>query len=96
MPATQVASRQLPNKQATLTVAYGKRYAEATITDAAISAASKVKVDWSANIADTDENSPELDPALRFLAIAASGSALVRIFSDTPFGGPFNVQYSVS
>jgi hypothetical protein len=80
---------------ATLTgVPYGSQYAEVTVTDAAISPASKIMIAWGM-VTDADENTPDMD-AVTFTAVPGSGSMVVDISCDDPLsrlGGTYKILY---
>lgn len=65
----------------------------ATLTDAAISATSKVNA-WLSGLADSNVNS-NMEPALTIKAFAGTGSALLQFESNTPIGGNISIDYMV-
>jgi len=65
-----------------------------TVVDALVSGASKVTVSWG-SLADTDENSPDMDP-LDFAAIPSAGSFVVLVSSPVSFiSGAVKISYTV-
>lgn len=80
---------------ATITLAYsGLHSGTATVVDAAILAGSKVAIFWGA-VAETDENSPEMDE-VSFTCTPAAGSMTVRVSSDkSPVGGAYKIRYLI-
>jgi len=82
---------------ATLTsISYGIQYAEASVTDANITATSKVIVGWG-NITDADENTPDMDD-VEFNAVPAAGSMVVRISCRDQMdrlGGSYKINYLI-
>lgn len=66
----------------------------ATVTNAGVSGASKIFVNWGA-VTAASRNHPEFD-RVTFLAIPGAGNFTVQVLSDTPISGPFNIQYIVS
>lgn len=64
----------------------------ATVTDAAVSASSKLLVGWG-NVLTSDANSPEMD-AVSFSAAPGSGSFVLTV-SGPVVQGPYRVNYLV-
>ena len=63
------------------------------VVDAGVSGVSKVTVSWG-SLADTDENSPDMDP-LVFAAIPGAGSFVVLASSTSPVSGAVKISYMV-
>jgi hypothetical protein len=87
----------VPNNRTAVTLALGtqpKQDHRITVVDALVSGASKVTVAWG-SLADTDENSPDMDP-LVFAAIPGAGSFVVLVSSPaSPVLGDVKVSYTV-
>lgn len=65
-----------------------------TVVDAGVSSVSKVTVSWG-SLADSDENSPDMDP-LVFAAIPGAGSFVVLVSSPaSPVSGDVKISYTV-
>lgn len=65
----------------------------ATVTDATVSPTSKIFVFWG-NVTDSSQNDPEFDEVI-FFAKPGSGSFVVKVISERPILGTFNIQYFV-
>lgn len=73
---------------------YPTRHSQtATLTDAAISATSKVNA-WLSGLADSNVNS-NMESALTIKAFAGTGSALLQFESNQPIGGNISIDYMV-
>lgn len=83
---------------ATLTgIPYDSQFGDATVTDAAIGAASKVGIFWGL-VAETDENTPEMDN-VEFVATPAAGSMSVRVSASDAterVGGVYKINYLIA
>jgi hypothetical protein len=80
----------------TATLPYGFGTREVTVTDAAVTATSKIVIGWG-TVLDSDENTPE-EPVV-FSAIPATGSfrLLVTPTNDRqPMGGAIKINYLVT
>jgi len=65
-----------------------------TVVDALVSGSSKVTVSWG-SLANTDANSPDMDP-LVFAAIPGAGSFVVLVSSPaSPVSGDVKISYTV-
>lgn len=64
-----------------------------TVVDASVSLTSKVTVSWG-SLADTDENSPDMDPIV-FAAVPGTGSFVCLVSSASPISGAVKASYTV-
>jgi hypothetical protein len=77
-------------------VPYNTQYAEVTVTDANITATSKINISWG-NITDADENTPDMSQVY-FQAVPSAGSMKVRLSSVYPLdrlGGLYKINYLI-
>jgi putative cofactor-binding repeat protein len=82
-------------KSASLVVPYGVTRAKVTVSDAAVTPASRILVQPAGPL-DTDENDPEMD-AVTFAATAGTGAFDVTVMSAAQrIGGTFRLNYLVS
>jgi hypothetical protein len=81
---------------ATLTLPYtGLSSHRIVVTDGAVSGTSKILIGWGA-VADTDDNSPDMDD-LSFAPMApAAGSFTVVVTANRPIGGAVRIHYMVA
>jgi hypothetical protein len=77
-------------------IPYNTQYAEVTVTDANISATSRINISWG-NVTDADENTPDMSQ-VHFQAIPSAGSMRVRLACSDPLdrlGGLYKINYLI-
>jgi hypothetical protein len=80
---------------ATVSLPYAKEQHAVTVTDAAVTAASKILIGWGTT-ADTSANAPDMDPIRFGVRAPTAGAFTLLVASDRPIGGPVNILYLVA